>query len=96
MSTTASWARGRKPAVTTAAPRSTWVSPWPWGAARPTKPGKIPPPPAAFDRGSTASRTFTIRTDCPGDAQVRRTSANAGSANRAAASPAETLRTPFS
>ena len=40
MSMTASWARGRKPAASTAAPRSTWVVAAPHGHRRPQQPRK--------------------------------------------------------
>src|SRR5581483_8521 len=82
------------PAVTTAAPRRTWVSPRPCGVARPTKPGNTPPPPGPLVRGSTASRTLTMRTDSPGDAHDSRTPASAGWEKGASASARATVSTP--
>ena len=66
MSMTASCARGRKPAASTAAPRSTCVSPRPTGIAGPSNPGNTPPPPGPLEQGWTASSTPTIRTESPG------------------------------
>ncbi len=96
MSTMASWPRGRYPATTTAAPRSTWVSPWPAApsSAGPRKPGKIPPPPGPLVRGSTASSTLTIRAESPGAVTESVTEARAGESKQASAPDRSTVSTP--
>ena len=66
MSTIPSWKPTILPVVITAQPLSTWVLPLPTTSTFDITPGKIPPGPSTFTRGSTTSLTGVILMLSPG------------------------------